>query len=198
MRIILLKKSDNEIFQSLVLIHQKVLTESVLSRFGNRFLLILYRTIYSDSNVYIHLVLLKRKIIGFSVVTTDISLFYKKIFLSGFVNLSWEAIKHLNGNMRLIFNVLLWIISKKKDNHQSSELQFLAILPEYQGHGLGTRLIKTLKEELRKKNVPAFKVGTKATNVTANNFYIKKGFKFLYQQNIFGDKFNYYISKTSA
>ncbi len=188
-----LKRANRAQIKSIALIHYEILKESFLCKFGYEFLLNLYQVICSDENNIIQIITVKDKIIGYSVATMNISKFYKKVLHGNFFSLLVEIIKNLHGNLKLIFDILIWILTFK-NNDQSAELQFLAILPKYQRLGLGTKLINLLIKEYSRYNITSFKVGTKADNSYSNRFYKKIGFKYLYQKQIVGEKFNYYIS----
>lgn len=188
-----LKKANRAQIESIALIHYEVLRDSFLSEFGYEFLLNLYKALCSDKNNIIQTIALENRIIGYSVATKNIAKFYKKALYRNFFRLFLEIIKNLRGNLRLLLNVLIWILTSK-NNDQSAELQFLAILPKYQRLGLGTKLLHLLKNEYLKHDIASFKVGTKADNLQSNNFYKKRGFKYLYQKEIVGEKFNYYLS----
>lgn len=194
MKIQILKKADKKQIASLALIHQEVLTESFLCRFGYRFLFNVYQAICSDENNIIQIIISKDRIIGYSAASKNISKFYKRMLYKNFFGLSLEVLKNLRGNLKLILNILFWILISKKHDKYPAELQFLAILPKYQRQGLGTKLIDLLKKEYSKNNITSFKVGTKAENFQSNIFYKKNGFKYLYQKKILGEKINYYIS----
>ncbi|MBQ4626935.1 MAG: GNAT family N-acetyltransferase [Clostridia bacterium] len=51
------------------------------------------------------------------------------------------------------------------------------LLPEYQRKGFGGKLIHTLFDHLRSKNIPGVMLTTGKTNETACNFYKKYGFE---------------------
>lgn len=194
MKIQTLKKANKKQIASLALLHQEVLTESFLCRFGYRFLCNVYKALCPDENNIIQIITSKDKIIGYSAASKDTTEFYKRILYKNFFGLSLEILKNLRGNLKLVLNILFWILTFKKHDRYPAELQFLAILPKYQRHGLGTKLIDLLKKEYAKNNIASFKVGTKAENFQANTFYKKNGFKYLYRKKILGEKINYYIS----
>ncbi|HUX39672.1 MAG TPA: GNAT family N-acetyltransferase [Rectinemataceae bacterium] len=51
------------------------------------------------------------------------------------------------------------------------------LLPDCQGQGAGTRLMRALLDELKKRGVPGIHLGTSDLNVKAVPFYKKMGFK---------------------
>lgn len=193
MRFKILKKASHEEIKSLAKIHQSVLKESLLDRFGANFLNIIYKAICSDENNIIIAVISGNKIVGYCVATTDIFRFYKNIFFGNFLILTLEIVKNLKNNLKIFLAFLIWAFIPQKKDSYPAELQFLAILPKYQRLGLGTKLINLLKKEYANYNITFFKVGTKAENKTSNNFYKKNGFKYLYQKKMFGERFNYYL-----
>lgn len=188
-----LKKANQAQIESMALIHHQVLKESFLCKFGYKFLFNLYRSICSDKQNVIQVVTLGNKVIGYSVATGNVSKFYKTALYKNFFGILLEILRNSPGNLRLLLNILIWALTPRNGN-QSAELQFLAILPKYQRLGLGTKLLYLLKNEYLKHDIASFRVGTKADNLQSNNFYKKRGFKYLYQKEIVGEKFNYYLS----
>src|SRR3989338_607849 len=130
-----LKKVSNKEIESLALIHKQVLKESILNRFGYNFLLNLYKVICLDKDNIIQIIIISNKVVGYCIATKDASRFYKSILFGNYFKLSWEIIKNLRGNLKLIFNILIWILTSKKNCLYPAELQFLAILPKYQRQG---------------------------------------------------------------
>lgn len=196
-KIQILKKANQTQIESLASIHYEVLKESFLCKFGYGFLVNLYKALCSDKNNIIHIIILNKKIIGYSVATKDISKFYKGTLYANLFGLSLETIRNLHRNLKLVYNILIWFLTSKNNDQHPAELQFLAIFPQYQRQGLGTKLIILLKNEYLKKNITSFKVGTKADNFYSNSFYKKSGFKYLYQKSIVGEKINYYLLESN-
>lgn len=190
----ILKEASAGDIRSLALIHEGVLKESIVGRFGFNFLQMIYKIICSDRNNIIIAIISKNRIVGYCIATTDISKFYKKIFLKNIFILSVKIVKNLGGNIKILLSLVIWAITPQEKDKYPAELQFLAILPKYQRLGLGTKLISLLKEEYTNHNILFFKVGTKAENINSNNFYKKIGFKYLYQKKMFGERFNYYLT----
>ncbi|KAF5319264.1 hypothetical protein D9619_008310 [Psilocybe cf. subviscida] len=59
----------------------------------------------------------------------------------------------------------------------TAELRRMAVLPELQGHGVGTRLLSTLIIHAREKNLTTITLNTSMYQVAAMNMYEAAGFK---------------------
>jgi ribosomal protein S18 acetylase RimI-like enzyme len=56
-----------------------------------------------------------------------------------------------------------------------AELQTLAVLPEHRGHGIGTKLVERMHEELVRRDIGHFTVAVIASNTDAVRFYERLG-----------------------
>jgi ribosomal protein S18 acetylase RimI-like enzyme len=190
-RVKTLQKSEIE---QIVKLHQKILNESVLNKFGYSFLFIIYKSIPENPQNIVLVLRDKKKIVGFTVATLDSSNFYKKIVNNNFLLLSLAIIKTIILNPLLLYQVMSWILNKSSSKKYPAELQFIALDSNYQGKGLGTKMVKELVKLFKSSNINYFKVGTKKNNLLSNKFYRKLGYKYLFSEKILGDDFNYYLS----
>lgn len=71
-----------------------------------------------------------------------------------------------------------FLIVRKKYNKKyfSAELG-IVVSDDYQGKGIGTKIIKNLIEKARKQNIKEIYLTTRIDNIKAHNFYKKLGFK---------------------
>lgn len=76
-----------------------------------------------------------------------------------------------------------YISYRQKDN--DIELMDLAVIPEYQNKGIGTLLMNTLLENIKRQNIT---LATHPFNSQAIRFYLKFGFKIAkWKDNYFGN-----------
>lgn len=184
------KLSPSEL-QQIVELHYQVLDQSVLNKFGKTFLTLIYPAIAENNNNIFLLAKQDDQILGFLVATLNVSNFYQGIIKDKFFPLSFEVLKSFIKYPKTVLEVIFWLLfPQSKQNH--AELQFIAVSPQNQSRGLGTRLIELLNNTFEKKVIEKYVVGTKAYNIRSNNFYKKLGFKFLNSKKILGDNFNYY------
>ena len=57
------------------------------------------------------------------------------------------------------------------------EIELIAVLSDYQGQGIGRRLVDSCVDECRRRGFPTLKIKTQGSNRRARNFYEKLGFK---------------------
>jgi ribosomal protein S18 acetylase RimI-like enzyme len=194
MQILRAQKLNPSELEQVVNLHYKVLDESFLNNFGKNFLRIAYRTNVSSKNNIVILVKKNDEVIGYLVATIDGDKFNQEIINKNFLALSWEIFKASLTNPKLALKVIKWKFKPPHENKIKPELQFIAIDPNNQGKGLGTKMLKMLNQEFRSQGIKQYRVGTKAQNKLSNAFYQKLGFKPFYQVELFGDRFNYYLS----
>ena len=78
-----------------------------------------------------------------------------------------------------------WKISLADD--EVMVLHLLALLPAYQGHGIGKELVIQCLEAAKAKGMKACRLDALSTNVPAHHFYEKLGFKYCGKQNWYAD-----------
>ncbi|MEX2028726.1 MAG: N-acetyltransferase [Candidatus Curtissbacteria bacterium] len=74
---------------------------------------------------------------------------------------------------------------------KSAEIFSIAVLPNYQGKGIGKSLIKYCRNEFKKKGYDNFLVSAR-DDMEANNFYKKIGLKKVKSTRFLGDKINFW------
>lgn len=179
---------------NLVNLHWQTLKESTLNKFGKRFLIIVYKSISLDANQILLVIENQGQIVGLAVATPNIKRLYNQIINKNFFPLFFEVIKHSLSTPSLIIKTGKWLLAHSARDNCPAELLFIAVDKNYQGQGLGSKLIKKIIAEFHRNKIHQFKVGTWANNNLSNRFYVKLGFKFLYQKNVLGQIFNYYLS----
>ena len=190
---LLTNPSDTEI-EEIIQIHMKVLTESFLNNFGNKFLEIIYKNLSKSKNTII-LIVKNEKIDGFALATKNYSDFFADALAKKIIGVMLEVLKGIIKKPTITPKLLRSVpemLFKKNEPH--AELQFIAISPNLQGRGFGTLILNKLDEEFSKIGVNSYLVGTKEDNTLSNNFYKKNGFIFSHTKKFFGDTLNYYDS----
>lgn len=176
-------------------LHKKLLWESILNEFGPVFLKELYLSILKDKNNILILAKKDGKIIGYLVATKDKYQFYKNIIKNGSARFFFTTIKILFIKPLLPIKFIYWWFFSRKIYLPKAELQFIAIDHQFQGIGLGSKMLELLKKVYAKDHIHIFCVGTKSQNVESNRFYVRKKFELVYSGLVLGDEFNYYTWK---
>lgn len=193
-KVVISQNINTDEINQLVSLHTKILHESVLNKFGKKFLTISYRSIVNDAQNIVLTARINSKIVGFLVATTNSSQFYNNIIQSNFLSLSWEIIKSGIIHPRLFIETIIWTFIKSKKRRYAAELQFIAVATDLQSRGIGKKLLTKLNLEFRQKKIRYYCVGTKSHNKRSNSFYLKNHFKLKNKRSILGESFNYYLS----
>lgn len=178
----------------LVKLHTSQLHESFLNNLGSHFLYILYKTIIESDNTIFLIAKNEDIIIGYAAATKNNSIFQKEVIFKNIWKLTLIILKNVFIRPRVVYKIIQWSLTSSPNRIAPSELQFIAIDTPFQNQGIGSRFIEKLSNVYKMDGISKYCVGTKANNITSNNFYIKKGFKFVSRFQLFGDEFNYYIS----
>jgi ribosomal protein S18 acetylase RimI-like enzyme len=70
-----------------------------------------------------------------------------------------------------------WVADSWKTGARIGEVESLGVLPAFRGHGLGTRLLDALLDELTASGVDDLILGVLAGNTDAMRLYQRKGFQ---------------------
>lgn len=179
-------------------LHFKVLEESFINNFGIKFLKIAYKSILRNKNNIVLTVRDKKKIVGILVAAKNSKLFDFSVIKEEFFPLIGEVIKACFQRPELLVKLSHWFFSIYLFEKKIPELRFIALSPEYQNKGLGSKLISKLNKIFEEQGITQYQVATKKDNKKSNRFYKKLGFVFFKSKSFFGDKFNYYLSQKSA
>lgn len=79
-----------------------------------------------------------------------------------------------------VVGYLLFSISNKK-----LVIELIAVSRKSQGKGIGKKLIENIEEFALKNKITTIQVGTQLNNISAQNFYIKCGFKHVANHSIY-------------
>lgn len=184
---------DSETISYVAKIHYSVLTESFLNNFGLEFLEIIYENLARSKNSILLVSSENTNVMGYLLAVTNYSKFFKIATSGKKMQLVIIILKTLVKKPNLAYKLISYIFNVSEEDFHA-ELQFIAILPKYQGQGLGTKLIEQLKTELSLLNIKKYFVGTKASDELSNRFYQKMRFTKVYIKTYFGAELNYYLS----
>lgn len=117
----------------------------------------------------------KTRTIPFDLVVKS----YKERIDDSNMPVSWIAIED---------GIPVGMVSLKKNdlwsrNDLSPWLASLYVLPEYRNRGIGDLLITRVKEKATELNFPCLYLFTDSDNIFLNSYYIKRGWKFLKEEN---------------
>lgn len=99
---------------------------------------------------------------------------YSLIMLKSMIysNLSFTIVVEEN-------NKIIGYGTAEKLNRNSMDIESIAILPEYQGKGYGSKLIEAIENEAKKRNYKKIVLEVREKNENAKNFYLNHGYKII-------------------
>ena len=78
-----------------------------------------------------------------------------------------------------------FVIFSFGDKVSTLRIELIAVRSEVQGNGIGSVLLRSIEEYASRNLVHSIRVGTQLDNIRAQNFYIKNGFKHIYNNSIY-------------
>ena len=158
-------------------LHKRGIPSGFLSQQSNSFLSGLYA--YLIKNEIVYCAKENGKTIGFVAGTLTTKGLYKKFLkrniplLVGFVFKNILSIEFIKKAIETLFAPKKTSIDDYKT--ELPELLSIVVNKNYNGQGIGQKLVNALEEKLIDLNVKEYKVVVGA-NLAANNFYLRKGF----------------------
>lgn len=161
-------------------VHMKSFSGFFLTFLGRGFLKQLYKGFveYKGSGLIVA-VNDKDKIIGFLAYSDDLSGFYKYLIKKHLIPFVWYAGIGFLRKPKIFFRLFraLSYSSEAKREEKYVELSSIGVIPEVEGMGIGSKLIRTLKKKVDPNKYKYIKLETDAeNNEGANLFYQKNGF----------------------
>lgn len=98
------------------------------------------------------------------------------IMPSSFFSL-FELIKRFGLLKGITVKIGLRIADTDEFDNDSSYIEFVCVLPEYQNHGIGSKLLNTGEEFTKARNFDNISLYVFETNTLARELYAKKGYK---------------------
>lgn len=161
-------------------IHMETFTGFFLTFLGKGFLGELYKGyIEHEGSGILVAVDNKNRIIGFLAYSSDISAFYKFLIKRHLLVFVWYAGLGFLRKPRVFFRLLrAFTYSREtKRDEKYIELSSIGVSPSNKNHGVGSKLIDSLKERTDFRKYDYIKLETDAiNNEGANYFYQKNGF----------------------
>ncbi|QWE00783.1 GNAT family N-acetyltransferase [Polynucleobacter sp. JS-Mosq-20-D10] len=155
-------------FNNLASIHRTALPEDVLPSFGPKVLENFYKkTIELKSNRFI-VAKKQDKVIGFILLSKESIRLFEIIFSYSFLCGFFRVILFKPSKILVAFSQ---IINKVPLGIDAMEITYIAIMPEYQGLGVGGRLLNHIPSTLKYSNIKF--IETKTSNEKLFNYYVK-------------------------
>lgn len=174
-----LRRAEQGDIDQIVEVHLSSFPGFFLSFLGPRFLKLLYQEIRSHPQGILAVATMDSRVVGFVAGVTEQSGFYRSLVQRR----KWAfAIAAFNAFVRSpsIAPRLLRALKKPRDSSASAAacLMSIAVTPIKASKGLGTALLQSFCEELRRRSICTFCLTTdRDGNDNVNNFYRTRGFE---------------------
>lgn len=174
-------------------IHCAALAGDFLPSLGKEFLTIFYRGVLELEVGFGFVELKEREPVGFVLASSDTSALFKQVMTSRAIPLGLRVIAAVIRRPGLVGNVLeTFLYPGKEDVPEKAELVVIGIDAAYRGRGLGRQLVDALNDAFRARRIQSYKVTVLQTNLGANGFYQKLGFKRALEFELYRKKWNLY------
>ena len=166
--------------EQVVDVHLKSFSGFFLTFLGRRFLTLFYRGVIREPTGIALVYLENSKVVGFVVGMMNPSGFYARLLRRDWFRFGMASIPAVLKKPKSVFRLLRALSrpSTTPKDPKVAELSSIAVLPEYQGKGIGKSLVNAFIQEVKKRGGKFIYLTTDAcNNETVNRFYQKIGFK---------------------
>lgn len=161
-------------------IHIKSFKGFFLTFLGADFLSILYQSYIGDQrNGILWVVVHQERIVGFVAGVIQQKGYYKKLIKEKVFAFAFASIKAIISEPRTLPRLIRALKRPNEAEESATEacLMSIAVLPEWQGYGIGKRLIEVFSDDLRKRGIRKYCLTTdRDNNEVVNKFYLNHGF----------------------
>ena len=174
-----LENTDPQIIDEIAKLHKRAFPSFFLTQLGLPFLRTLYAGYMEDNESGIIVAEKDGRIIGFIAYSKDYPRFYKQLIKNKIVQFAGcsflAALRHPSFIKRLLGAFKKSDSVKRKEKYV--EIASICVDPRIKGHGLGTKLIETMKAKVDFSQFEYINLETDAeNNEHAIRFYEKNGF----------------------
>lgn len=180
---------------TLIEIFNKELPQSFMVSLGSRFLELSFKSTL-DSRVCFTLVAQEfGQAVGFALGCLGQKSFFLKILQENPFRVFWILLIRVLKEPKILFEILN-LSNYSSKTALAPELLLLAVTENFQGKGVGYKLLEGAKKEFRNLGVKVFKVGAQEEMAAAKRFYQKTGGQFLENILLPNRKLIYYFYET--
>ncbi|MEW5941369.1 MAG: GNAT family N-acetyltransferase [Chloroflexota bacterium] len=183
-------------------IHAASFTGFFLTALGAPFLREFYRFALQDPGTIAFVIGEEHRPLGFVMGAVHPANFYRRVFARGWLRFALATIMPVLRNPFVVFRILRRFSAVRQSNFEFEEalLMSIAVRPDMQKHGLGTRLVKAFLAEARRRGKRAVSLTTdRDGNDDVNRFYVHAGFDLSYSYaTAEGRQMNWYMIRLAA
>ena len=177
-RFTLIEMDCNHI-KSVVAIHLKAFSGFFLSFLGSNFLRVFYSGVIEDPSGIAYVVLDHNNLVGFVAGSSHPNGFFKRMLTKKWIKFGFAALPAILSDPRIVPRLLRAVTLPNQELPQSNcgTLLSIAVDPDCQGGGIGSKLVIAFLEEAKELGLDAINLTTDAVNnEKTNQFYRKLGF----------------------
>jgi GNAT superfamily N-acetyltransferase len=162
-------------------VHFKSFPNFFLTSLGKNFLFTFYKSVLSSNHGLGVGYFYKNQLIAFSIGTTLQHGFYRSLIIKNGFRLFWAALPSLVLDPPKLFRIVNSLGgSNESPLEKSALLLSICTLPEYQGYGMGGKIIQEFENVALASGMTGVVLTTDHfNNDYANTFYISKNYKIL-------------------
>jgi len=184
--------------EKIVEIHNAAFENFFLTELGPSFLKTYYRSVFfSNDGVFLKAVSAENKILGFCAATKLSAGFNFRIIKNNFYAFLFHGIKMFFSNPKKLLHIMKNFKKTNvsvNDDKQYAELLSIATLPQYQGAGIGKKLLCELEHYVDKETIISLTTDSENNN-KAINFYKRCGYEIWYDFITYPDRKMYRMVK---
>jgi glycosyltransferase involved in cell wall biosynthesis/ribosomal protein S18 acetylase RimI-like enzyme len=162
---------------SIARLHLGMIDTGFLSSLGVGFLRLLYRSLIGSNHGTVTVAEADGMIVAFIAGTDDTGAFYKQFLRAHYLKAIWRLLPSLRrpGTWKRMWETIRY---GGGEGSVAAELLSMAVAPNAQRSGLGSRLVDTLLDQMKVRGVDQVKVVAGEGNRAAISLYSRCGFEF--------------------
>lgn len=189
-----LTAQDREKIDEIVEIHFSTLREDILPLLGKKYLRLFYLFIIASEKESIYIEEENGQIIAFCVVTYEIEKILARVIKNTFFSFLWRLLIAIVNNQNIRNYILSIVFKPQSFVSKNPEIAFLCTHLDYQGKGVGSKLLEEVSNDIKAQGYTNLYV--KTINKIENNaisFYRNNGFVTLADFEYAGIPYKYLI-----
>jgi predicted ATP-grasp superfamily ATP-dependent carboligase/ribosomal protein S18 acetylase RimI-like enzyme len=177
-------------------LHIQGISTGFISSMGIRFVMALYAAIAQSTFSFGHVAVQDGRVVGFISFTSDLKKLFRCVCVKNGIQFFFLLAGQLVSlrNLKRIWETLIY--PKRVDTFELPDAELLSIVvsSEYRGSGVSARLLEMGLQECRRRRIHRVKLLVAESNVPANRFYVKMGFRYIRQITNHGVLSNIYVT----
>jgi ribosomal protein S18 acetylase RimI-like enzyme len=188
-----IRKASLQDIDGIVIIHQEAFKDFFLTSLGTRFLKLYYTSFVNCKDGVVFCAVKNNTIVGFSATSYVSHNFNSKLIKQNLFKYGLEALRLLFVRPKAVLRLIKNMNKESKsstimDNGLYAELYSIAVGPNYQGEGIGKRLLTVTEDDAREHNGEISLTTDYYDNDKTIGFYKALGYKEFYDFITYPDR----------